>query len=165
MSMSKLEKVLAESLAKMTNVDILGIIAAAQESCGACETQAGDNVKVVVTTAEPTPKPAPVKRVKEQPQKPVETASVDPEPVKEKEKPTATVPADSVDLTGLFVGSGADKRVVKDVFLAAVEKSKTLAHLIALNAACDCGFATGDYTEETMPVLKRKLTRWGAAQE
>jgi hypothetical protein len=51
------------------------------------------------------------------------------------------------------------------VFLAAVEKAKTLAALVALNATCDCGFATGDYTEETAAVLKRKLTRWGMAQE
>ena len=34
-----------------------------------------------------------------------------------------------------------------------------------MTQVCDCGFATGDYTEETAGVLKRKLNRWGAAQE
>jgi len=74
-------------------------------------------------------------------------------------------PTVGIDLSGLFTGSGADKKVVKTVFLTAVEQANTLAHLVALNATCDCGFATGDFTEETAAVLKRKLARWGAAQE
>lgn len=74
-------------------------------------------------------------------------------------------PTVGIDLTGLFVGTGADKKVVKDVFLAAVEKAKNVATLAALNATCDCGFATGDYTDNEMEVLRRKLRRWGAAQE
>jgi hypothetical protein len=90
-----------------------------------------------------------------------------PEPVVEKPQPVTNPsnPPVGIDLTGLFKGEGASRKPDKDVFLAAVEKAKNLATLVALNATCDCGFATGDFTEETAPVLKRKLARWGAAQE
>lgn len=195
MSMTSLEKVLAIELAKVSNVDIPAIIEAAKAcSVGVgCDrylatATVAEGQTVVVETAigkvEVPPvvqKPARTKKeVPEvvgsqsvEPIKPVETPSpvvqLTPEPVAEKPAPVAPVtPAATtlgIDLTGLFVGTGADKKVVKDVFLAAVEKAKNLATLVALNATCDCGFATGDYTEETAPVLKRKLNRWGAAQE
>jgi outer membrane biosynthesis protein TonB len=161
-----LEKVLAESLARCTGADIPGIIQAAQECCkGGGETVATAPVTIVET---PAPKPEKAKAVKATVEKPVEQVKpVEPlvvEPTAE--KPQATpAPTVGIDLSGLFVGTGADKKVVKTVFLAAVEQAKTLAHLVALNATCDCGFATGDYTEETAAVLKRKLARWGAAQE
>ena len=168
---TSLEKVLAESLARCTGADIPGIIAAAQE----CVKGGPDTVVTTVATAPvtvvetPAPKPEKVKVVKTTAEKPVEQVKpVEMPPLAEKPTapaPTNAIPTVGIDLSGLFVGTGADKKVVKTVFLAAVEQAKTLAHLVALNATCDCGFATGDFTEETAAVLKRKLTRWGAAQE
>jgi hypothetical protein len=167
---TSLEKVLAESLARCTGADIPGIIAAAQECCkggpaNVVTTVATAPVTVVETPAPKAEKAKAVKTTAEKPVeqvKPVETPVVE-QPVTNPSNPPT--PAVGIDLSGLFVGTGADKKVVKDVFLKAVEQAKTLAHLVALNATCDCGFATGDYTEETAAVLKRKLTRWGAAQE
>lgn len=164
---TSLEKVLAESLARCTGADIPGIIAAAQEACmGGCATSATGPVEVVVTPAPKDTKPKGLKKEAET-VKPVETPVVEtkPEPVVATPPPANKEPAVGIDLSGLFTGTGADKKVVKDVFMAAVEKAKNLATLVALNATCDCGFATGDYTEETALVLKRKLNRWGAAQE
>jgi len=183
---TSLEKVLAESLARCTGADIPGIIAAAQECCK------GGSASVTEVVVSPTATPTITKKaakairasIKElekpitpagdtcAPEKPAETVgkpveatTPTPTPAPVAEKPATPAPTVGIDLSGLFVGTGADKKVVKTVFLAAVEQAKTLAHLVALNATCDCGFATGDYTEETAPVLKRKLARWGAAQE
>ena len=168
MNITPLEKILAESLARCTGADIPAIILAAQEACmGGCKTVADTAVEVVTTPAptlnngKPTPKKKTVEPSKDNP---TEEPKLPSEPIAPPaENPSVT--ATGIDLTGLFTGSGADKKVVKDVFLAAVEKAKTLAHLVALNATCDCGFATDLYNEETAPVLRRKLTRWGAAQE
>lgn len=185
MSMTKLEQTLAEALAKATNVDIPAIIAAANACCvGGCGgEQTVQTGKVeTLTTAAGVKGETGAKRVRRtaEPEAPADPAPATP-PATEAAKPAippppAEKPADpppaasapqgvGIDLTGLFTGSGADKKVVKDVFLKAVEKASNLAALVALNAACDCGFSTGDYTEETVPVLKRKLSRWGAAQE
>ena len=161
---TSLEKVLAESLARCTGADIPGIIEAAQAACkGGPVTVATTPVTIVETVAPKVEKPkavkATVEKVVETVGKPVEATTPEPE------KPVTQAPTVGIDLSGLFTGSGADKKVVKTVFLTAVEQAKTLAHLVALNATCDCGFATGDFTEETAAVLKRKLARWGAAQE
>ena len=169
--MTKLEQTLAEALAKATNVDIPAIIAAAEASCLGGQTVQETKVSVVETAAAEQEKPKRTRKTAEAAPAPAEEKPATPPLAEEKEEPAptnATDPRDTftfIDLTGLFTGSGADKKVVKDVFLAAVEKAKNLAALVALNAACDCGFATGDYTEETAAVLKRKLSRWGAAQE
>lgn len=170
MNMTKLEKVLAENLTAVTGVDIIAII----EAAGGSATQRDDTVteQAGKVTVVETPA-AKVKAKKIEPAKTVETP-VDnsrpvpterprPEPVPEQTADDSPLPG--IDITGLFTGSGADKKVVKDVFLAAVEKANNLATLVALNATCDCGYATGDYTEETAAVLKRKLARWGNAQE
>lgn len=173
-NMTQLEKVLATELAKLASIDVAAIIEAAQAACiGGCKTVANENVKVVETPAEKVTKP--VRTAKELVEankapiveKPVQEKTVTTPPAEKKEEPAPEKPSTSagVNLTGLFTGSGADKKVVKDVFLAAVEQAKTLQQLVALNATCDCGLATGDYTEETAAVLKRKLARWGAAQE
>jgi len=183
---TSLEKVLAESLARCTGADIPGIIAAAQECCK------GGSASVTEVVVSPTATPTITKKaaaairasIKEREKpitpagdtcapekpaetvgKPVEATTPTPTPAPVAEKPATPAPTVGIDLSGLFVGTGADKKVVKTVFLAAVDSAKTLAHLVALNATCDCGFATGDYTEETAAVLKRKLARWGAAQE
>lgn len=170
-NMTQLEKVLATELAKLATIDIPAIIEAAQASIiGGCKTVASENVKVVETVAEKPVKPArTMKEVVEANkapvvEKPAQEVTQKAAPTKEDYTSPATVSA-GVNISGLFSGTGADKKVVKDVFLAAVEQAKTLQALVALNATCDCGFATGDYTEETAPVLKRKLARWGAAQE
>ena len=166
---TSLEKVLAESLARCTGADIPGIIEAAQAACmgGNVALNIALPAEVVVTPAPKAEKaPRTAKEVKATVEKVVETVgkpveATTPEP----EKPVTQAPTVGIDLSGLFTGSGADKKVVKTVFLTAVEQANTLAHLVALNATCDCGFATGDFTEETAAVLKRKLARWGAAQE
>jgi hypothetical protein len=175
MSMTTLEKVLADALAKVTQVDIPAIIAAAQACCvGGCETEVVVDLGTLGEPERAQPKPEKAPRTKKEVEtvKPVETPVVletktEPAALKPPTfiKHTTVVIQDGINLTGLFTGTGADKKVVKAVFLNAVEQSKTLSALVALNATCDCGFATGDYTEETAPVLKRKLARWGAAQE
>jgi hypothetical protein len=183
---TSLEKVLAESLARCTGADIPGIIAAAQECCkGVCQTVEVGMSDTVITagsacgqggTATQEPEKPKRTRIPAKEVAPVTPAGDSPatEPLPQggmiadagkPPTPVTQAPTVGIDLSGLFTGSGADKKVVKDVFLKAVDSAKTLAHLVALNATCDCGFATGDYTEETAAVLKRKLTRWGAAQE
>lgn len=181
MSMTKLEEVLAKSLADVTKVDIGAIIDAARATCpDGGSTVATGSMKVVLTgvgaeqevgrtkRASKAVQETPTSVSSQQPAKtePPSTVTTIPPPV----EPTATQtntaqPQGGINLTGLFTGSGADKKIVKEVFLAAVGKATNLAQLIALNATCDCGFPTGDYTEETAAVLKRKLTRWGDAQE
>ena len=182
---TSLEKVLAESLARCTGADIPGIIEAAQAACmggnvavaTGCTTEtvtvgslANNAPAGVAATKAVVEEVAKTKRITKamqeeaaqklvEPVKPVEATTPEPE------KPVTQAPTVGIDLSGLFTGSGADKKVVKTVFLTAVEQANTLAHLVALNATCDCGFATGDFTEETAAVLKRKLARWGAAQE
>jgi len=186
---TSLEKVLAESLARCTGADIPGIIAAAQECCK------GGPASVTEVVVSPTATPTITKKaaaairasIKElekpitpagdtcAPEKPAETVGKPVEattptqtpapvdtgkpPPENKEPPTGMV------LSGLFTGCGPDKKVVKTVFLSAVEQAKTLAHLVAMNATCDCGFDTSTYAEDTVPVLRRKLDRWGRAQE
>lgn len=181
MSMTKLEESLAKSLADVTKVDIGAIIDAARATCpdGATTVSVGP-AKTVETTVPPEQEAGRTKRVSkatqetlppvptQQPVKiePPSTATTIPPPVEQAVAQTNTTqPQGGINLTGLFTGSGADKKIVKEVFLAAVAKATNLAQLIALNATCDCGFPTGDYTEETAAVLKRKLTRWGDAQE
>ena len=185
MSMTQLEKVLAESLAKYTSgqIDVVKIIEAAQAAViGGCQTTEATGTvietaigQVVVPPAAPKA-PRTKKEVVEAPPPPkAEPPAAEPPPVKQEpvtqeppknetmpEKPAQT---SGVNLTGLFTGSGADKKVVKDVFLAAVEQAKSLPALVALNATCDCGFALGDYTEDMVEVVRRKLRRWGMAQE
>ena len=95
------------------------------------------------------PAPAPVPEEK----------PVPPTPPPAQAPETAQTPG--VNLTGLFEGSGPSKKVVKAVFLEAVEKAGTLAALVALNDMCDCGIDTTTYTEETAAVLRRRMTRWG----
>lgn len=173
--MTQLEQKLAETIGKLVpGLDLAGIIEAARGPC-ACEQTVGTPPAVVVT-AQPEPAKRTRKAAAVEPEKPAvlfdaegkDVPADKPVPVPDKapevDKP---VPANAagIDLTGLFEGTGLSKKVVKDVFIAAVEKAKTLAALVALNEVCDCGFATGDYTEETAGVLKRKLNRWGAAQE
>ena len=178
-NMTSLENVLAAALAKATNVDIPAIIEAAQACCigGCTPTVAEGKVEVVVTQAPEAEKPKPARVKKEVAPtipnppgcQPEQECKPTPDPVAEKPAPVEPLvskePPAGIDLSGLFVGAGADKKVVKDVFLAAVEKAKNVATLAALNATCDCGFATGDYTDNEMEVLRRKLKRWGAAQE
>jgi len=175
--MTQLEQKLAEAIsALIPGFDLVGIIIEAARGPCACEQTVGTPPAVVVT-AQPEPAkrtrkaavvgslPEPEKSIPEQAPAPAAaTPASEPEKAPEAGKP---IPANAagIDLTGLFEGTGASKKVVKDVFIAAVEKAKTLAALVALNEVCDCGFATGDYTEETAGVLKRKLNRWGAAQE
>ena len=165
--MTKLEQTLAEALAKATNVDIPAIIAAAEACCLGGQTVQETKVSVVETAAAEQEKPKRTRKTAEAAPAPAEEKPATPPLAEEKEEPATTnaTSPQGIDISGLFTGSGADKKVVKDVFLAAVEKAKNLAALVALNATCDCGFATGDYTEETAAVLKRKLSRWGAAQE
>lgn len=185
MSMTKLEEVLAKSLADVTKVDIGAIIDAARATCpDGVSTVAAGSMKVVVTgvgaeqevgrtkRASKAVQETPTSVSSQQPAKtePPSTATTIPPPVEPPVQQTVaqtntTQPQGGINLTGLFTGSGADKKIVKEVFLAAVGKATNLAQLIALNATCDCGFPTGDYTEETAAVLKRKLTRWGDAQE
>lgn len=187
MSNTQLECALAEALEKATGVNIPAIVAAAQACCigGCAPTVAEGKVEVVVTPAPTVTKKAAaaVRAAIKEVEKPIETPVTKPPetegvkyetiatgtPLVEKPTPVAPVvskePPAGIDLSGLFVGTGADKKVVKDVFLAAVEKAKNVATLAALNATCDCGFATGDYTDNEMEVLRRKLKRWGAAQE
>ena len=167
-NMTQLEKVLAAELAKVAVIDVAAIIEAAQACCmgGPAVTVATAPTTIVETPAPKAEKAKAVKATVEKPVeqvKPVETPAPTPAPVVE--KPATPAPTVGIDLSGLFTGSGADKKVVKDVFLAAVEQAKTLAHLVALNATCDCGFDTSTYTEDTTPVLRRKLDRWGRAQE
>lgn len=169
--MTQLEQKLAEALGKQTGIDILGIIEAARGPC-ACEQTVGTSPATKVETAAQEPAKRTRKTAGAVDGSPVAPAAVPaPEPEKPAPEPEKAPPAGDaqpsvgIDITGLFEGSGASKKLVKSVFMAAVEKASSLASLVALNAACDCGFATGDYTEETAPVLKRKLTRWGAAQE
>lgn len=176
--MTQLEQKLAEAIsAIIPGFNLVGIIEAARGPCG-CEQTVG-TPPVVVETPQP-PAAEPSKRARKaaavEPEKPAVVFNADgkdvpadkptpePEKVPEADRPVPAT-ASGIDLTGLIVGTGASKKVVKDVFLAAVEKAKTLSALVALNDVCDCGFATGDYTEETAGVLKRKLNRWGAAQE
>ena len=175
--MTQLEQKLAETIGKLVpGLDLAGIIEAAR---GPCDHTFGTPPVVVVTPQPPAAEPA--KRTRKtaaaEPEKPATILDAsgkellegkptpEPEKAPEPDKPIPPATASGIDLTGLIVGTGASKKVVKDVFLAAVEKAKTLAALVALNDVCDCGFATGDYTEETAGVLKRKLNRWGAAQE
>lgn len=168
---TQLEQVLAKELAKVANVDIEAIIIAAQRACmGGCKTVASENATVVVS---------PVKEEKSKAVKlPVQEAAPDKstnaydpnatqvnQTMPEKLQPPKPEPTVGIDLSGLFTGSGADRKVVKDVFLAAVEKAKSLAALTALNATCDCGFDLSAYTDDTVEVVRRKLRRWGAAQE
>lgn len=170
-NMTQLEKVLAAELAKVAVIDVAAIIEAAQECCmGGCTPAI---TEVVVTPTPEVEKPkvtrkTPVKEVNpiapnDQPQvepKPASTPAPTPEPVAPVTPPTTP----GIDLTGLFTGTGADKKVVKDVFLAAVEKAKSMAAINALNATADCGFAFGDFTDNEIEVARRKLKRWGAAQ-
>lgn len=171
--MTQLEQKLAEAIsALIPTLDMVGIIEAARGSC-ACEQTVGTSpvTKVETAASEPakrtrrtTPSPEPEKTVITDVVPADAIAGRIPEP--EKASPVADKPSGvGIDISGLFEGAGASKKVNKAVFLAAVEKAGTLAALVALNNTCDCGFATGDYTEETAPVLKRKLNRWGAAQE
>ena len=181
MSMTKLEEVLAKSLADVTKVDIGAIIDAARVTgTGCAATVSVGPAKTVETTVSTEQEVGRTKRASKAAQETPPPASTQ-QPVKIEPTPTATTitppieqttaqtntaqPQGGINLTGLFTGSGADKKVVKEVFLAAVSKATNLAQLVALNATCDCGFPTGDYTEETAVVLKRKLTRWGDAQE
>lgn len=177
MSMTKLEEALAIELTKVMTVDVKAIIEAAQAACigGPSNTQTVQETPVTtVQTAAPeteNPKrarkteatqpvgeqqaPAPAPVPEEKPVPPPAPAATPPPPAPE----TAQTPG--VNLTGLFEGSGPSKKVVKAVFLEAVEKAGTLAAMFALNDMCDCGIDTTGYTEETAAVLRRRMTRWG----
>lgn len=172
MSMTKLEEVLANALKAATNVDIPAIIEAAQACVigGPAQTVQETPVTTVIPpAAEPatekstkrTRKAEPTSETPSEVSKPAEAPASTQPPV----APAAPAAPAGVDLSGLFSGSGASKKLNKEVFLAAVEKAGTLAALVALNATCDCGYATGAYTEDTAGVLKNKLLRWGNAQE
>lgn len=172
MSMTKLEEALAIELTKVTTVDVKAIIEAAQAACigGPSNTQTVQETPVTtVQTAAPwAEKP---KRARKTEATPPAAETPAPAPVPEEKPATpATPPAapapeaaqtPGVNLTGLFEGSGPSKKVVKAVFLEAVEKAGTLAALVALNDMCDCGIDTTGYTEETAAVLRRRMTRWG----
>lgn len=172
MSMTKLEEVLADTLGRVSDINIKAIIEAAQACIvgGPSQTVQTTPVAQVETTAPEGEKP---KRGRKPAQESVPPPAAEPEtppappvpptsPVAE--PPTATTnPGAGLNITGLFDGSGPGKKIVKAVFLPAVEKATNLAALIAINDICDCGIETGGYTEETSPVLRRRLTRWGMA--
>lgn len=163
--MTQLEQKLAEAIsALIPGFDLPGIIEAARGPC-ACEQTVGTSPVTKVETAASEPAAKRTRKtagaVEGSPLTPASPTAPEPE----KAAPAADKAPGGIDISGLFEGTGASKKLNKAVFLAAVEKAGTLSALVALNATCDCGFATGDYTEETAPVLKRKLNRWGAAQE
>ena len=172
MSMTKLEEVLAVALRAATNVDIPAIIEAAQACIvgGPSQTVQTTPVAHVETPAPETEKP---KRGRKPSQESVPPPAAEPEtppaPPVPPTPPVAEPPAapantgSGLNITGLFEGSGPGKKVVKAVFLTAVEKATNLAALVAINDICDCGIETGGYSEETSPVLRRRLTRWGMA--
>lgn len=181
--MTKLEQVLADTVKNGTGIDVAAIIAAAQESVTTTATIGLGGFSAVETTiADDTPAKT-VRRAKKTEQAPTEQAPTEMTntPVAEPAtapSETATVkqetaetrnadPTPGINISGLFTGTGADKKVVKTVFLAAVEKAETLAALVALNDICDCGIDTSDgrFTEDTSVVLRKKLTRWGNAQD
>ena len=172
MSMTKLERVLAEGLAKATNVDIPAIIEAARECCiggpdtvqtvqttpvTKVETPAPEAEKPKATRARKTeaipPPPAAFEQAPEAPKPPEPPAA----------KPQEEAASSGLVLTGLIEGTGAQKRVVKEVFLSLLEKAKgDHAKLLAINDICDCGLPKDDFAApETSPVLYRRLTRWG----
>lgn len=168
--MTKLEEALAIELMKVMTVDVKAIIEAAQAACiggpSNAQTVQETPVTTVQTAAPEAEKPKRARRT-EATQPAAETPA--PATVPE-EKPTTPPPAapapeaaqtPGVNLTGLFEGVGAFRKVVKAVFLEAVEKAGTLAALVALNDMCDCGIDTTTYTEETAAVLRRRMTRWG----
>lgn len=176
MSMTKLEKVLAETLAKVTSVDIPAIVEAAQACCcggGGCGEPAQTVQTTPVTRVETaTPEAEKPKRERNRRETPAAQEPPNPEtqtppvpPPQEQKAPETVKPSEApgVQITGLIEGDGPGRKVVKAVFLAAVEKAVTLAALTALNDICDCGVETSGFTEETAPVLRRRLTRWGMA--
>lgn len=173
--MTQLETALAVALAKLANIDIVAIIDAAQRVSDVAEQTVGSGVAIVAPppavvepakrtrkVAEPTAPAADAPKVEPTAQKPSEPPK---EPEAAKPAATPTAGATGIDITGLLEGSGPTQKVVKAVFLAAVEKAPSLAALVALNEVCCCGIATESFTEETVPVLKRRMNRWGAAQE
>lgn len=166
MSMTQLERALAEGLAKLSNLDIPAIIEAAQASClGGPEIVQTVQMTPVTKVETPAPEPEKPKRTRkaEQPAPAPEPEKAAPPPPPRPPAPAQepAAPAAGLNITGLIEGTGAQKKVVKDVFLAAVEKAGTLAALVALNDICDCGIPTAQFTEETAAVLRRRMTRWG----
>jgi pyruvate/2-oxoglutarate dehydrogenase complex dihydrolipoamide acyltransferase (E2) component len=159
---TQLELALARALGTQTGLDVEAIINAAQASAGdkAPDAPKAERKKAAAApTAPETPQPLKPDAPAEPP-KPVPPPGAQPAPEPQKDAAPA-----GVDLTGLFTGSGAEKKVVKAVFLAAVEKANGLAALVALNGACDCGIDASPDTAETAPLLKKKMLRWGNAQE